>query len=150
MSEVGVSRSAAILGAAGLIPFIAGAGYLLLGPLLMAQFVFNALVGYGAVILSFMGAIHWGLALRATADQAPDAWFAISVAPALVGWGAVLLGQAGAHHAALLVLMIGFIGVLLLDRQAIRQSLAPAWYWRLRWPLTLVVIASLAVTTLGF
>ena len=150
MSEVRVSRPAAVLGAAGLIPFIAGAAYLLLGPLPMAQYVFNALIGYGAVILSFMGAIHWGLALRATADQAPGAWFAISVVPALLGWGAALLGLAGAHRSALLILMIGFIGVLLLDRQAIRQGLAPAWYWRLRWPLTLVVLGCLAVTALGF
>ena len=55
---------------AGLLPFVAGA----LGIALLdgepRQFSARALVAYGAVILSFVGAVHWGLLLQSTAARA--------------------------------------------------------------------------------
>lgn len=55
-----------------------------------AQAVF-ALLAYGATILSFLGAIHWGLALRDPADP-PVAMLAWGVMPSLVAWAALLWG----------------------------------------------------------
>ena len=55
--------AATALGYAGLVPFAAGAlGIVLLGDELRV-FAARALVAYGAVILSFVGAVHWGLFL---------------------------------------------------------------------------------------
>jgi hypothetical protein len=60
----------------------------------------EALLGYGAVILSFVGALHWGHALlrrdealRAgqAAPVAADRAFLFSVCPALAGWTALQL-----------------------------------------------------------
>jgi hypothetical protein len=66
------------LGYAGLIPFVAGA-LLVWGVREDAHpYVALALAAYAAAILSFLGGIHWGLALR----QAEPS-------PALLGWGVV-------------------------------------------------------------
>jgi len=43
----------------------------------------DPLVGYGAVILAFMGAVHWGLAMVAESDSGTTRWFVLSVMPAL-------------------------------------------------------------------
>ena len=53
----------------------------------------TALLGYGATIAGFLGAIHWGLVMRPGAVQALPAllW---GVTPSLLGWVALLLGPA--------------------------------------------------------
>jgi hypothetical protein len=123
---------AAALGYAGAIPFLAGATGVALA-LLPA----GPLLAYGAVILAFMGGIHWGLGMP---GALPDGRrLGLSVVPALLGWAALLLG--GRH--GLLLLAVAFLGVLALDLAAARSGAAPAWYPSLRVPLTAVVVASL-------
>jgi len=139
---------AAALGAGGLIPFLVGSGYLWLGPIGYAQVVSNALIGYGAVILSFLGAVHWGLYLSHT--RADGLRLVLGVTPSLIGWGAILLALLGAPVLALILLIIGFLGIYLVDWQTVAQGLAPAWYGRLRLRLTLVVLATLVIAALSF
>ena len=88
------------LGYAGLIPFIFGAALVhLVDPSLMA-FTMLALSGYAATIASFLGGIHWGLAMRDTANVRlfPYVWGAIpsvlaSIAVIMPPWaGLVVLG----------------------------------------------------------
>lgn len=131
-----VPEPAAILGLAGLLPFVLGAlASLDDGPL--GRLAPAALLGYAAVILSFMGGVHWGLAMTAE----PPSWsrYGASVVPALLGWGALLLGGA----ASFLALAACFASLLAYDLGAVRAGEAPAWYPRLRWPLTLVVVLCL-------
>ena len=87
-----------ILGYAGLLPFGALAmalwwpGGVHQGPLAFA------LLAYGATIASFLGAIHWGLAMRAEADSGvlylwgviPSLWAWVALL-APVAWGLLLL-----------------------------------------------------------
>jgi len=134
-----VPRPALVLGCAGLIPFLAGvAGVWTLG---YPDFILalNLLMAYAAIILAFLGAVHWGLAL---AQEAAGNWrrLAPAVLPALAGWFALMLPNAF----GLLLLAIGFGGVFLADRAAVTANRAPAWYKALRKPLTLAVLASLA------
>lgn len=134
-----VPRPALVLGFAGLIPFLAGvAGVWALG---YPDFilVLNLTMAYAGVILAFLGAVHWGLAL---AQEAGGNWrrLAPSVLPALAGWFALMLPNA----LGLLLLAIGYAGVFLADRAAVTANRAPAWYKALRKPLTLIVLASLA------
>ena len=57
------------LGYGGLIPFVALAlAVWLLDPADRARSL-SALLGYGATILSFLGAIHWGLVMREASGQ---------------------------------------------------------------------------------
>ena len=54
---------AIVLGVAGLIPFIVcGLGAVSVDAVSSARMM-TALIGYGAVILSFLGGVHWGFAL---------------------------------------------------------------------------------------
>lgn len=81
--------SVSALGYAGLIPFAVLAAALWLGPQEHLSFVRLALLSYGATIASFLGAIHWGLAMRDVGARrvAPYVW---GVLPSLVAWGALL------------------------------------------------------------
>ena len=79
-----------ILGYGGLIPFMAPAAALWLADTTSHAFISLALVAYGAVIASFLGAIHWGLAMGDPQQQQKLASYAWGVTPSLVAWLAVL------------------------------------------------------------
>lgn len=141
MTESGAPILAQWLGYAGLTPFIAGAVQLWLiptGPL--SEFMEEALLTYAAVILSFMGAVHWGLAMRSHVDIA-NMQLGLSVVPALIGWTTLMLPALYAYP----VFMVAFLVLLAFDLEATRAHLAPRWYPSLRIPLTIGVVASLGV-----
>lgn len=135
-------------GLAGLVPFIAGALGSWVLPDAAATWLVNALVAYGAVILTFVGAIHWGLALGLVhaEDTRPDATsilfgYAWSVVPALIGWAALLLPVT----LGLLLLIVGFAVQLFIDARLAAVHRLPAWYLGLRLLLTTVVVGCLVV-----
>ncbi len=138
-----VPRAASWLGALGLMPFVALslACAVIDGP--GKNEALFALAAYGAVILSFLGGVHWGLALAGSgAAQNGRELFrrlTYSVLPALIGWVALLLPT----PANLLTLSVAFLILLAYDFVASRANRAPAWYPTLRWPLTLIVTAAL-------
>ena len=88
MSLSGPSKLACVLGVAGLLPFMAGAAAVwLVGP--QDRLPAAALLAYAALIASFLGGIHWGLAMRdSPADAAQLLW---GVSSSLLGWLAILL-----------------------------------------------------------
>jgi hypothetical protein len=146
-TQTAVPSSAAWLGGLGAVPFIALAGTL---PLLGGSersFVAYALLAYGAVILSFLGGIHWGLAISSggKANAGLAARLTLSVAPSLAGWVALLV----AGPAGLLILAVAIAAMLLVDLRATRLGEAPAWYPKLRIPLSCVVMAALLVGALA-
>lgn len=83
------SVAAQALGLAGLLPFVAGAAlpwFMQPGGRMLAA---SALLTYAALIVSFLGGIHWGLAMRQSHPPKPQlVW---GVIPSLLGWLAVLL-----------------------------------------------------------
>ena len=127
-SQTHVPSAAKWLGALGAVPFVFLA---LAGSFIDASFQERAhfgLAAYGAVILSFLGGIHWGLAI-ADADPVQSngaalARLGISVLPSLVGWSALLISR----PIGLLVLAAAFLGLLLFDLHASRKTQTPAWY----------------------
>ena len=141
-------RLAILLGYAGLIPFISGAIGIWITPPAWRTDVLTALLHYAAVILAFMGAIHWGLAMaRERQDDAAHRQLGLSVLPALLGWLAISSGLPALL--ALTLLISGFIGLYLADVHAVKLELAPRWYTALRKPLTAVVLISLLAAWLG-
>ncbi|KAF8453096.1 hypothetical protein BGX38DRAFT_1065559, partial [Terfezia claveryi] len=99
-------------------------------------------VGYGAVILSFLGAIHWGLEFAGYGNRKSFRRYAIGlVAPALA-WPTILLPL----HEALLTQFICFTGMYFFDTSATSAGLTPPWYGTYRFVLTLVVGASIVLT----
>jgi hypothetical protein len=140
----GNETTAKALGYAGLIPFIVFS----IGCWVPLPFVSDSaaiLVAYAAIILSFMGAVHWGVAM-ASADQQKGRYFVASVVPALVAWPAMLLP----HALALVVVLAGFIGLYAYDRSVASAQSLPGWYIPLRTRLTTVVSICLVGALLAF
>ncbi len=130
-----------LLGLAGVLPFAWGALTILLpdlgswsldllGPRFTGR---TLLVLYGTIILSFMSGTIWGFATRAKGRHAA-VLYALSTAPAL--W-ALALGFSN------VMLALGFLALLLLDRHAQAAGLAPPWWMRLRLLLTALVVPCL-------
>lgn len=135
-------RHVAWLGYGGLLPFIALVILASVDPH-RAPAWSDALVGYGAVILSFVGALHWGFAmsvarLHSTQRRRAFVW---SVVPALLAWLSTVLAGSGAS----LILVLGFALHLVQDRKLAGPAELPAWYLPLRWRLTLVASICLLV-----
>ena len=121
---------ALLLGLGGLIPFIGGA---LLQVFTQDPRWLPALAGYGTVILSFVGAVHWGFAVRDAPTGAAAWWrFGWSVVPALIGWICLLLEPA----ASVLALAGALVLCLLVDVAFARNDSLPAWLMPLRRLLT--------------
>jgi hypothetical protein len=126
-------RIALWLGWIGVAPFVAGVAGPYLG-LTIAPFTGQSLLIYGAVILSFLGGIHGGLALR---DDEPALERLVAAAvPVVLAWVAALAGGRG----GLVLLAAAFAGLMGYDVVATRRGMAPHWYTALRWPLTVVVV----------
>ncbi len=144
-----------VLGLAGAIPFvICSVAASQEGPRAASSLL--ALLGYGAVILSFVGAVHWGFALvaqmpaatqPAAAPRPPSLTFrlAVSTVPALIGWIAIMLAVLSMPEIGLAVLMAGFIATVATEARWSRLELLPPGYMALRWLLSAVVVTSLGV-----
>jgi Protein of unknown function (DUF3429) len=135
-------RPAAILGAAGLLPFVACALQIATGQPLAPRFTglaLYALTIYGAVVLSFLGGIQWGLAVG-SADRS-DGWrrYGLSVVPSFIAWAGVWQGQRN----GLITLAIGIVVWALYELWSTGLGEAPSWYGRLRAALSTVAVASL-------
>ena len=77
------------LGYAGLLPFVTGTLLVWLVRAEAHPYVTLGLSAYAAVIVSFLGGIHWGLAMR-QADP-PPALFTWGVVPSFPAWVAVMM-----------------------------------------------------------
>ncbi len=144
VSSTPVPVTAVQLGYAGLIPFVVLSVGLWVLPAGFQQPVNDALLAYAAIILSFMGAVHWGLAIARNGE--PDRLLlVISVVPALVAWFATLAPVMINYS----VLIIAFAGLCVFDSRMSGAGKAPEWYPRLRMPLTAVVILSLILAQIA-
>ncbi|WP_170230608.1 DUF3429 domain-containing protein [Roseibium hamelinense] len=133
-----IPRAALILGAAGFIPFALFCVAAIMAPpryVLQAHFALNF---YGAVILSFMGGVHWGLEMARQQHDANAPTFkalGISVLPSLAAFAALAMPV---HYGAV-ALAVCFALLLAYDLYCAKAGLAPAWYPKLRIPLTIAV-----------
>ena len=134
---------ASLMGFGGLIPFFVCAGAAHSGVAPWAGLALIICGVYGAVILSFVGAVHWGLAMQADRSQR---WFIWSVVPALYAWPPIVFLDG---RTALLALVPGFLICWSVDRRAAAAGLIPPWYMRLRHMLTLGASMALAAASLA-
>lgn len=124
------------LGYGGLIPFVSLAAAVFLWPQL-GIFWGRALLAYGAVILSFVGALHWAFAMTLqdlSTEQRLKAYL-WSVVPALLAWPALVMESAALGS---LLLVSGFIANYWRDVCLVRLAELPDWYLPLRLRLTIV------------
>lgn len=139
-NAIALPRTVAWLGYGGLTPFLALTPASLLDQHHGALWS-DALYAYGAIILSFIGALHWGLAMSQPelSERQRSAWFAWSVVPALIAWPAILFSPPLAAP----LLVFGFIAHYLQDRRLTRQARLPDWYLPLRLRLSSVAVVCL-------
>ena len=140
----GLGGGAAAAGWAGLLPFVAALACVMLAPdAEWRMFGVRLALAWGAVILAFVSAVHWGLALAGRWSW--DAGIILgSVLPSVLGAAALL--QGGTRGIALLV--AGFGAFWLYEHRRRGEDL-PADYLGVRRNLTLAVVALLAVTAIG-
>jgi hypothetical protein len=131
------------LGYAGLIPFVLGAVLMFLVADEVHPLVAIALTAYGAVIASFLGGIHWGLALR---ENTPLRTFHLlwGVTPSLLAWVAVIMPA----YAGLPLLGLLLLACYLVDRKTWPAVGLKQWM-TLRFRLTLVSVLSCLLGAAG-
>ncbi len=135
-----IPPTAALLGAFGVLPFAIAAVLAILPE--TSDFGRWAIIGYGAVILSFLGGVQWGLGLRATTGGSVAMF--VSNVIALTGWLALLLSA----EIAIPALAAGFAAAFVFDLLAKPLLKTPGWFLALRGLLTAAVLASLALAYL--
>lgn len=135
------------LGGMGAIPFVAGALGMWFAPLIYRGPVLLGLTGYAMVILSFVGALHWGVAMQATTVPAgPRAIAAIwSVVPALIASGSLFFEP----KMGLLLMAATFVAQLAMDRWLVGRFSIPRGFLAMRSALTAAVVVSLAAAAVA-
>ena len=137
-------REAAVLGWAGVLPFAGFALQAITGGVLAPESAAKGIVIYGAVILSFMGGVQWGLAMMDAEGRSNGLGrgLAISVWPALAAFCLPFLPTLY----ALVGLVAAFLALLIYDLSIVRSGRGPAWYAPLRIQLTSAVVLCLLAT----
>lgn len=131
------------LGYGGLIPFVGLASAVwFLDPADRARSI-AALLGYSATILSFLGAIHWGLAMR-DASAPSTSLLVWGVMPSLLAWAALLVNPL----TGLWLVAAGLWGCFAVDRLVYPRFGVQAWL-PMRLMLTLISSGSCIAGALG-
>jgi len=104
-------------------------------------------VTYGAVMLSFLGAIHWGFEFAGYGGHKYYSRLSLGIAPLLVAWPTLAMDP----MMALIAQWVGFTGLWWADLRATNAGWTPSWYSQYRFYLSILVgsciLASLAGTS---
>ena len=138
-----IPRTPLILGAGGSIPFIVLAVMLWALPSDYSSATLKWLLAYSAIILTFVGALHWGVALvhPEMGGRERGMLMGWSVVPALVAWIAIFLPPLAGTG----VLALMFVVQLVADHKLVAHFPITPWFLRLRRRLTLVAVICLAL-----
>ena len=138
-----IPRTAFWLGASGLVPFVVLTSALYALPAANAPVLMLYLTDYAAVILSFVGAVHWGVAMvhPQMRESERSVFMAWSVVPALAAWVALRMPA----NTAALLMAATFVIHYAADRQFAQRFRLPPWYLKLRRGLTTVVVLCLVL-----
>ncbi|KAG9251665.1 uncharacterized protein F5Z01DRAFT_260320 [Emericellopsis atlantica] len=104
-------------------------------------------LGYGAVIISFLGAIHWGLEYAEKGPSYPRTRFryAMGVIAPVVAWPTLLMPI----EYGLTAQFGAFVGLYFADLRASTRGWAPRWYGQYRFLLTAMVGLAIFVSLVG-
>ena len=127
-----VSPIARLLGGAGLLPQFGALVLQAQGAGVEAGRIMA--FGYASLILSFIGGIWWGFAMRRRERRRGLA--VVAVVPSLVPLALVPVIVLGGWRWALVALAVALMLTLLVDRRLVERGVAPAGWMRLRVPLS--------------
>lgn len=109
------------LGYAGLLPFVTGAVLVWLVRAEAHPYVTLGLSAYAALIVTFLGGIHWGLAMRL--PEPPPSLYTWGVLPSFPAWVAVMMPPS----AGLVIHGLMLIVCYLVDRRVYPQQGVGSW-----------------------
>ena len=140
------SRLIMLLGILGLMPFIFGLIDLLLNRDNLF-FVINLPKYYGSIILTFLGAVYWGIILNDSnknfiTEKVKTFVIFWSIIPSL--WSGLIL--IFSHNITIIILALCFIIVQFVDEFIIKYFKFPIWYLFLRRSLTISVTSILILS----
>ena len=140
-------RFAWILGLAGLLPFASHALFSWLSPPAELTGVLRSQAHYAASILTFLGALHWGVTIASPSivDGRAVTRLLWSVLPALYAWIVTLYPT----DTSLPLLFAGLLVALGVDALLYRDTPVPRWFILLRVVLTAGALASVGASWLA-
>ena len=103
--------------------------------------VIDSMKIYGAIILSFLGGIRWGIAMKSENVEKTGLVFSLSVLPSIIGWLSLFLPLPYVFA----VQALGFAGQGAWDSFAAQHQVYGLWFARLRSTITFLVVACLVV-----
>lgn len=129
---------ALLLGFSGLIPFW-GLVIVVLYDHSYKNYIAEVQVYYGAVILSFLGGIHWGVELMS--KQKMD-WMRLTwgVLPSLIGWIALMFPLLW----SLSIIILGLTASAWADVRFFKEPITD-WYRQFRIALTVIAVSALLI-----
>ena len=135
-----------LLSVLGLLPFFFGLIDLLLNKNNLF-FLINLPKYYGAIILTFLGSVYWGVVLNDNhknliSEKIKTYIICWSIIPSL--WSVLIL--IFSHNITIIILALCFIIVQFVDEFIIKYFKFPIWYLFLRRTLTIIVIFILIFT----
>lgn len=142
MIEKSFPKIAKILGYAGLIPFIALALAVWIAPSPYPTILANMQVIYGGIIVSFLGAVYWGIGIE---NNGPDWLFVWAVAPAILAWGGLIIGLQIGYP----IIILGLLVAAVIDGLTLKSGIIDKDYFIFRRNLTILAVASLAIGWAG-
>lgn len=137
---------APVLAYIGVLPFIACAGYIVMGytnPFTHKE-IFHVYITYMAIMLSFLAGANWGYAI--VSKEKFGFLLLTSVFISFIAWGFILVEIKGL---ALLALIFGFLAQLYCDKRMLSAKVIEPWFYHIRFNTTAIAIISV-VMLLGF
>lgn len=123
----------------GLLPFFITLAGTFIGSKELSSYSVVAFISYGAIILGFVGAVHWGFLMKSDSIKRQGLLLSISVLPGLIGWLALI----SPLPVALLMLSVAYPLLFVYEKHSELNSLLPLWYMQMRFRLTIVVTISM-------
>ncbi|KIW63435.1 hypothetical protein PV04_10274 [Phialophora macrospora] len=164
-SLASVPREAMYVGLAGVVPYLItslttvylsfdiqyaathGQGFFMSGE--MAESLLHIIepiqLGYGASIISFLGAIHWGLEWAGYGGFKGYPRYSMGIIATAVAWPTLLLPA----EVGLITQFLAFTFLYYNDARASSRGWAPPWYGVYRFVLTFIVGASIVASLIG-
>jgi hypothetical protein len=105
----------------------------------------NVQVQFGAVLLSFLGAIHWGFEFSKYGGEIGNRRYILGLIPVLCAWPTLMFTP----QLALISQWAAYVLTWFIDLKATTAGWAPHWYSSYRFGLTLAVGLSIIATLAG-
>ena len=133
---------AVVFGVAGVIPFIVCGLGSVSTSFIGGQIAVQLLLAYGAVVLSFLGGIHWGFLLAS--DDGNSQRLTLGILPGLLGWLTLAVSYySGQPTLGVLLLIVLFVMAAAAEWKGHLLGGIPEGYIVLRLAVTVVIVAIL-------